>query len=248
MGIKASDIVFGPFNDLILGKSVGLNLHAGVGGACIHNCAYCNLSVSNQKKPQLSLEPYQVVESLIAAVEGKEGEKKNLDSIVITGGGNPIDHPKFPEIIKDVMLVRDLIRPETKVVVVTSGHGIERPEVLLALQLVDLCILRFDPVSIKGHSAQSHAEFKKYLKRLKGNIAVQACLETTNLLLEDEVSKEQKGLDSWVQDVVSIGARQAYLCAADRDVLDSDVPFFPKKRLSHIVNLLNAQNIRTQVV
>lgn len=214
----------------------------------MHSCANCNLSVSNSETPLQNLEPYEVVESLIAAAEGKEGEKKNLDSIVITGGGNPIDHPKFSEIIKDVMLVRDLIRPETKVVVVTSGDGVERPEVLLALQLVDLCILRFDPVSIKEHSEQSHTEFKKNLKRLKGNIAVQACLETSDSSLKAELMNEQKRLDSWVQDVVSVGARQTYLCSADRDVLDSNVPFFPKKRLGHIVNLLNAQNIRTQVV
>lgn len=248
MGIKATDIVFGPFEDEFLGNSIGLNLLSGEGGACIHDCAYCNLSVAQSKTSKRNPEPYEVVESLLAFVQMKDRKSVQLESIVITGGGNPIDHAKFSEIVKDVLLVRDLTCPETKVVVVTSGKGIEQPAVLLALQLVDLCVLRFDPISIAGSTDQAHIELKKHLKKLKGNLTVQACLELTSSASNDDAAHEQERIQSWINDLSAIGARQAYLCNADRDSLSSTIPFFPKKKLEHIVNLLNAQNIRTQLV
>ena len=69
---------------------------------------------------------------------------ENLDVITFSGNGEPTLHPDFPEILEDVIKLRDEFYPGAKVSVLTNSTKIFSPEVAEALKKADNNILKLD--------------------------------------------------------------------------------------------------------
>jgi len=67
-----------------------------------------------------------------------------LDVITFSGNGEPTMNPDFPEIIDDVMALRDMFYPGARVSVLTNSTRIFSPAVAEALKKVDNNILKLD--------------------------------------------------------------------------------------------------------
>lgn len=246
MGPANQHIVFGPFDHQVLGKSIGLNLFSGSDAICRNGCAFCHL---NRQGANLPLpEPYEIVEQLIEFLQIKGDEVAPFDSIIVTGGGDPTLHPKFEEIIKDVLLVRDLISTETRIGVFTNGKGLQKPKVIESLQRIDLCILKVDP----GH--QSSLEERQMDVEMASNIADLTSLRTKLILqscLTESEGDELSEANSYEKVVSAIGMfkpKKAFLCSSQKDLASSSVPFLPLNKLEVVQRKLIEQNIRTFIL
>lgn len=241
MGPANQHIVFGPFDHQVLGKSIGLNLFSQSDAICRNGCAFCHLNQQPSTHPLP--EPYEIVEQLIEFLQIKGNESKPLDCIIVTGGGDPTMHPKFEEIIKDVILVRDLISTETRIGVFTNGKGLHRPNVIESLQRVDLCILKVDPLQestqherlIDVEMASNIAD----LSSLRTKLILQSCL-TENDREEPNVSKSR---EKEVAAISMFKPKKAFLCSSRKDLSSSNVPFLPLRQLEMVQRKLIEQNI-----
>lgn len=240
-------IVFGSFEHAVLGRCIGLNLFTSAEPICQYDCAFCQLNKAGHASA-VAPEPYEVVEQLIEFLQIKGGPTTPIDCIVITGGGDPTIHPKFAEIIKDVILVRDLISTETTIGVFTNGQGLHRPDVVESLHRVDLCVLKVDP------SQESSTREQLVDVEMASNIADLSAVRTKLILQsciveQDAENKTHSG--NWDQEVESIrqfNPKKAFLCSAQKDVESSSIPFLPFEQLEQVKNRLLAENIRTFIL
>lgn len=137
--------IFGPIHSRRLGVSLGINLSPSDGKVCSFDCIYCEAGYNSQGPGTTGLPTRKKVK---ADLRRKLSEMKRnndpLDVITFSGNGEPTLNPEFPQIIDDVIALRDEFYPEAKVSVLTNSTRIFSPEVAEALRKVDNNILKLD--------------------------------------------------------------------------------------------------------
>ena len=139
--------VFGPVHSRRLGISLGINLLPADGKVCSFDCIYCECGFNEDHRPTL---PLPTREEVAAKLEEKlqqmAAEGQLPDVLTFAGNGEPTCHPHFPEIIDDVIRLRDQYCPKAKVSVLSNSTMIHRQAVHDALMRVDNNILKLDTV------------------------------------------------------------------------------------------------------
>ena len=137
--------VFGPIHSRRLGVSLGINLGPDDGKVCSFDCLYCEAGFNAQGTGTTGMplkdRVYRDLRNKLISMKDK-GE--NLDVITFSGNGEPTLHPDFPEIIDEVLTLRDEFYPDAKVSVLTNSTRIFSDKVAEALEKVDNNILKLD--------------------------------------------------------------------------------------------------------
>ena len=141
--------IFGPIHSRRLGLSLGVNLMPKDGKLCTFDCIYCecgynSLHQTHSKRPDRE----EVAEQLEKTLQEMVKDGKTPDVITFAGNGEPTTHPRFLEIIKDTIRLRDTYCPNSKISVLSNATMIHRKDVFEALQLVDNNILKLDTANI----------------------------------------------------------------------------------------------------
>lgn len=137
--------IFGPIRSRRLGVSLGINLSPDDGKICSFDCLYCEAGYNSQGPGSSGLPSRRKVrDNLRTKLSAMKEAGETLDVITFSGNGEPTLHPQFPEIIDDVLSLRDEFFPQAKVSVLTNSTRIFSPEVAQALKRVDNNILKLD--------------------------------------------------------------------------------------------------------
>lgn len=139
------ETIFGPIHSRRLGTSLGVNLTPDDGKICSFDCLYCEAGFNAQGAGTTGFTPRAEVARLL---EGKLSEMSRrgdtLDVITFSGNGEPTLHPDFPQVVDDVIALRDRYYPQAKVSVLTNSTRLGDEAVAGALAKVDNNILKLD--------------------------------------------------------------------------------------------------------
>ena len=124
---------------------MGINLSPNDGKVCSFDCLYCEAGYNSQGKGTTGFPSREKVKDLLREkLEAMKNRGENLDVITFSGNGEPTLHPEFPEILDDVLALRDEFFPSAKVSVLTNSTRIFTPKVAEALKKADNNILTLD--------------------------------------------------------------------------------------------------------
>jgi wyosine [tRNA(Phe)-imidazoG37] synthetase (radical SAM superfamily) len=141
-----SEIIFGPVSSRRLGSSLGINLLPEGLKICTYNCIYCECGWTCERKLRDSEFPAR--DLVRKALQGRLTELRKSgntpDAITYAGNGEPTLHPDFEGIVDDSISLRDLLSPESKIVVLSNGSLSYRENVKRALLKVDQNVLKLD--------------------------------------------------------------------------------------------------------
>lgn len=147
-GIIFPSPIFGPIHSRRLGVSLGVNLLPGDGKVCSFDCIYCECGYNKSFPPH---QKFPTRTSVRQALQAKLQEMKEKgpepDVITFAGNGEPTMHPRFADIIDDVILLRNEYFPEAKISVLSNATRIFRQDVFDALLKVDNNILKIDTIN-----------------------------------------------------------------------------------------------------
>lgn len=137
--------VFGPIHSRRLGVSLGINLSPDDGKICSFDCIYCEAGYNSQGAGTTGLPTQQkVYRDLRFKLEQMRDADQNLDVITFSGNGEPTLNPAFPQILDDVIALRNEFFPAAKVSVLCNSTTIGAPAVADALRKADNNILKLD--------------------------------------------------------------------------------------------------------
>jgi len=141
-----NDIIFGPVSSRRLGSSLGINLLPPGLKICTYNCIYCECGWTSGRKIKDSEFPSRKIikEALRERLTALRRSGDIPDAITYAGNGEPTLHPDFEGIVDDSIEIRDLISPETKIVVLSNGSLSHFESVKRALLKVDKNVLKLD--------------------------------------------------------------------------------------------------------
>ena len=249
-------IVFGPVWSRRLGESLGINLLPAGRKTCNYNCVYC----------ECGLTPYGPIDKKgfpsRAEVSGMLGEKlrrmqaedQYIDSITFAGNGEPTLHPLFPEILDDVLLLRNEYYPRCLVSVLSNATLINNEKVFRALLKADRNILKLDSAredTLKRISCPAAGinilKLVSGLKSFKGKVTIQTLFfrGTHNGMNIDNASEAE--LIPWIEALKEIRPEDVMIYTLARDTAVGNLESISPEELRSIADRVEREGIRTQV-
>ncbi len=140
MGIPVKNtIIYGPVPSRRLGRSLGINLLSKTKKVCTFDCIYCQYGRTSKEKEFAEFE--EVIEEVKKALE----TYKEIDYLTYSGNGEPTYHPQFYEIAKEIKKLRDEIRPDVPIALLTNSTGVIHDKVKKAIiEFIDVPIFKID--------------------------------------------------------------------------------------------------------
>jgi wyosine [tRNA(Phe)-imidazoG37] synthetase (radical SAM superfamily) len=130
-------IVGGPVCTRTADHSLHVSLVPADGRLCTLDCVYCPFPRSN------GAPDWRLPGDIGSAVRNALHEAPEVDSITVSGPGEPTLHPRFGHALGDVLSAR-LVRPELPVRIVTNGTTAVRPYIRRLLEFADERLIRID--------------------------------------------------------------------------------------------------------
>jgi len=247
--------IFGPVHSRRLGLSLGINLLPADGKVCSFDCVYCECGFNEEHRPQL---PMPTREEVAAALEERlqkmTAEGRLPDVLTFAGNGEPTCHPHFPEIIGDVIRLRDRYCPQAKVSVLSNSTLIHRPTVHDALMRVDNNILKLDTVSpayirLVDHPQGTYdvQQVIECMKAFHGHIIIQTMFMQGDCNGEDVDNTGDEYVLPWLQAVCEIAPQQVMVYTIDRETPTQGLRKATHDQLDRIRDLVVGKGIPCSV-
>lgn len=244
--------IFGPIHSRRLGVSLGINLLPSDGKICTFDCIYCECGYNKDHRPKQKFPTREAVrKSLEIQLKKMQEEGPKPDVITFAGNGEPTANPYFPEIIDDVLQLRDAYFPDAKVSVLSNATFIHQPKVFDALNKIDNNILKLDTVDSdyirKTDRPTGHYEVKDIIERMKafhGNLIIQTMfMKGTTENGEDVDNTSDRFVLPWMEVVKQIAPKQVMIYTIDRETPDQFLKKATRAELDRIVTLLEKEGI-----
>ena len=217
--------IFGPIHSRRLGISLGINLLPADGKVCSFNCIYCECGFNEDHRPTLPMPTrQQVAQKLEEKLQTMVASGQLPDVLTFAGNGEPTCHPHFPEIIDDVIRLRNQYCPQAKVSVLSNSTMIHRPEVHDALMRVDNNILKLDtidPIYINKVDQPNGAyDVNLIINRLKafhGHVIIQTMFMRGEYKGQSVDNTSDAYVTPWLEAVKAIAPQQVMIYTIDRE-------------------------------
>ena len=245
------ETVFGPIRSRRLGNSLGINLLPVNGKVCNFDCVYCECGWNRDGRDDTLLpSPEDVHRALEEKLKVLCKEETVIDSITFSGDGEPTLNPGFPEIIDDVLSLRDIYCPAATVSVLSNATRVHIPGIFAALCKVDNPIMKIDAptnelAALINNPAPGYdvAKVVEALKKFNGNFILQT------MFLRSPVfdSSAPEVLGGWMDIVRLLRPRQIMVYTIDRPTPDESLVKFTEGEMKNMVTPLLAEGFTIQI-
>ena len=226
MTILYDSPVFGPVKSRRLGISLGINLLPADGKCCTFDCLYCECGLNRDHVPHSRFPSREQVRQALEAKLLEMQQKGELpDVLTFAGNGEPTLNPAFPEVVDDVVELRNKLCPEAKVSVLSNATMILQPRVFEALKKVDNNILKLDTVDhlyIEKvcRPVEEFYDEQMLIRRMaafEGHCIVQTMFMRGHYNGEDVSNLDDEYVVPWIEALKEIGPEQVMIYTIDRE-------------------------------
>lgn len=216
-------VVYGPIRSRRLGSSLGINLMPGGYKLCSFDCVYCHYG--HTRALTLDLRSHHsdlpAATDVLATVRQALGSSLPFDFLTFSGNGEPTLHPDFPAITRGVAELRNSIRPQVKIALLSNSSGLCRKDVRRALELIDVPIFKLDAgTEVLFHHINRPApavSFDRILGRLR---RLQRKVIQTVIMHGEPSNSSEEAVAAYCRTIEKIKPREVQLYSLDRPVAD----------------------------
>jgi wyosine [tRNA(Phe)-imidazoG37] synthetase (radical SAM superfamily) len=212
-------------NSRRLGLSLGINLLPTTYKLCSFNCLYCQYGWSRKSTLTLNVtdeicdlpQPQEVYTALESSLEELTRRETVVNSITISGNGEPTLHPDLGKIVQGARKLREKYLPQAKLAILSNSSTVGRREVREALEMLDLKIMKLDAGSeellqqINGPT--DHIDLRSIVAGLKElrHVTLQS------LFVQGRVNNaDPNNVEHWVDKVKEIQPQLVQIYTLDR--------------------------------
>lgn len=230
-------IIYGPVNSRRLGPSLGINLMPGDYKLCSFNCVYCHYGWTKKHTLNFveSSQDLPTVTEVVHAVEDAAASPLAFDFFTFSGNGEPTLHPSFPEVVDEVVRIRDRYRPGAKVALLSNSTGLLHEEVRASVSKIDLPVFKLDAGSEETFQTINRPAPGIRLARIVELLASleDICIQT--VLVEGRPSNVgDDELEAYFHHIRRIKPREVHIYSIDRPVPEADIFLVSPERLEVI--------------
>lgn len=244
-----NEIIYGPVKSRRLGRSLGLNVLPAGRKTCSFNCVYCQYGWSTPRKTASD----KALHWPSPAEVGKALEKSldelpvSLAYITFSGNGEALLHPHFPEIVEEIIQLRNRLAPEAKTAILSNSSHVTHRAVQKALQKLDVRIMKLDCGCEKN--------FQLYNQPANGitlDDIVRGLEKIPNVTIQSLFSKGSSGnfssanIQAWIERLQMIRPLLVQIYTLDRNAPAEDLQAASKADLLKIKSQVKNEGINAE--
>ncbi len=220
---SGTGIAYGPYTDANSGVTVGINPLGNGEKACSFNCVYCDLGKTevrlNKVKNGIALPTFAEIEHEVTEAFRKiHASGPVIDSIAVSGNGEPTLHPEFAEIAKMLVTARDLWLPGKPINLYTNGVGLDTRKIADGANLLDQRIVKLDAGGDRLFKIVNTPLSRTNLARILNGIRNLKDISTQSLFFEGAISNTQQAdVDEWLEVIAMIRPKTVYIHGLSRE-------------------------------
>lgn len=236
------DIIYGPVFSRRLGRSFGINLLPRRYKACSFDCIYCQYGSTHQVTLSPNIDDLPTEEQVLADVEKALMKPRSLDYLTFSGNGEPTIHPQFPSIVKGVKEIRDRLRPNAKLALLSNSSMVMDPQVFKSLQLIDAVMMKLD-----AGNEQIFQSINRPIEGIHLSTIIEGLKNINGLIIQSifidgSVSNVTgENFESWVDTIVDIDPEEIHLYSTERPTAEEDIIRVDGRKLKRIESKLVQQ-------
>ena len=194
-------------------------------------------------------------EALDARLQLMAKEGPTPDVLTFAGNGEPTAHPHFPEIMEDVIALRDRYFPEAKISVLSNATQVVRPKVHAALLRVDNNIQKLDTVDIdfirRVDRPTGHYDLEAIVEGLaafNGHVIIQTMfLRGTDAEGVDVTNTSSHFVEPWLEALLRIRPEKVMIYTIDRETPVASLEKATPAELDEIAERVRALGLECSV-
>lgn len=234
-----SGIIYGPILSRRLGRSLGINLLPTDRKVCSFNCIYCQYGYTRD----LLLHPIRSTlpkpPEVFAAVETALKKPRNIDYLTFSGNGEPTIHPDFPEIVRGVKEIKDKLRPNAKLAILSNSSMVNDPEVAAALRLFDAPIMKLDAGDQETFEAVNQPVNGLSIDKIAQGLKRLPILFVQSVLLNGTVSNiTGEAFEHWAERIAELHPRIVQIYSTERPTAQNELACVSPEKLERIAAVL----------
>lgn len=139
-------VLYGPIQSRRFGRSLGINLSPCASKLCSFNCVYCQYGPTERLTAEVTehLGELPAAGHVLEAVASALRSQEELESVLLSGNGEPTLHPDFPEMVERVNGIRQRLGPGPRTAVLSNSARVTDPAMRDALARLDVRIMKLD--------------------------------------------------------------------------------------------------------
>lgn len=230
-----ADIIYGPINSRRLGRSLGINLLPTSYKLCSFDCVYCHYGRTDVKTLSPEERHFPSVERVLDAVEEALRTGPDVDYITFSGNGEPTLHPQFPTIASAVRHLRDELRPDVKLAILSNSTTVHLPTIRKALAVFDAPIMKLDAGDPRTLASINRPSSAVKLEHIIEGLKAIPRLIVQSVLVDGEVSNVKgEPFEAWLSALSEIRPIQVQIYSTDRPVPEAGIKRVSSSTLQRI--------------
>ena len=247
------DLAGKPYDDLRFGKSVIIN-PLGEEKLCSYDCIYCDLGPSEVRMNQIKKEvQFPKVEEIQAALREslREANQENIkvDSLLLSGNGEPTLYPELPELIEQLLVVRQELAADAKLILLSNGAHIDTNKIVHALDQLDERVIKLDCGNERSFKKTNSPLIRATLSRItSGSRKLKDCIVQSLFYGGPKSNNSKDNIDEWMELVGILKPKKIQIYTIDRPPVDPSCTPLSEDDLYVIESLIKRKlNIASEV-
>jgi wyosine [tRNA(Phe)-imidazoG37] synthetase (radical SAM superfamily) len=219
---REKELIYAPMVIAPFGMTMTVNVLGSGPKACSFDCGYCDLGRTftrlNRLKGEIELPSLESIKLAIdEAFKKIHAEGPVIDSILISGNGEPTLHPEFPEIVRLVLEARKIWTPGKPIRVMTNGYALDSRKITDAMNMLDERIVKIDAGNEKMFKLVNSPLSRTNLARVLNGVKKLRDVTVQTMLMKGPIDNTNKAdLDDWMEVIAMIKPKGVILQAISR--------------------------------
>lgn len=141
--VDVSGIIYGPVKSRRHGKSLGVNVGLANKKICTWSCLYCQCGFGERRQFNENDGLFSK-NQILDEIKNVVSKHKDLDALTFAGNTEPGTHPEIEQIVKEILKLRNELKQNWKLIILSNGSELDRAEVVEAFDLADETWLKLD--------------------------------------------------------------------------------------------------------
>jgi wyosine [tRNA(Phe)-imidazoG37] synthetase (radical SAM superfamily) len=253
------EIIYGPVNSRRLGTSLGVNIMPFNIKICSFDCLYCqygwtsyhtNVIERNFELPSVG-DISAALERALNAYSANLNTNNNREYplyVTFSGNGEPTLHPQFPQIVDEVIKIRNKVSLLSRTAILSNSTKVNEPDIITALSKLDVRIMKLDAGNEDTFRSYNNPAIGISLDNITEGLAALKDVTIQTLFTGGEQGNyNDKNISDWIIRLKQISPIKVQLYSLDRGYPSKNITHINKDLLLKIKLLLEKQNIASEV-
>ncbi len=236
------DIIYGPVLSRRLGRSLGINLLPTDHKTCSFDCVYCQYGRTKAHTLSPDIKNLPSMEDILVAVEKALKKPHSIDFLTFSGNGEPTLHPDFPAIVREVRRLKEQLRPQAQLALLSNSSRVSDTEIIDALSRIDFPMMKLDAGDEMTFESINQPVQELSLQDIVKGLGEMSNLFIQSVLIDGDISNSRgEAYAQWAAVLADLRPEKVHIYSTERPTARDDVVCLSAGRLKAIQIDLQSQ-------